>query len=217
MIITWLFITFSFFGSSTLVFAEAEEITPILPILSGVGGDFYAINADGEAIESTQFSGKVVVLAFGYTNCADICPFTLGYLKRLYTSFSADEQQKIQIVFVTIDPEYDTPGHLKSFIGHFHTDFIGLSGTQQQIDYIVSLYQATYNKLSELNVPTQNIRRVNPKIFADDKETKEDNASLYSHSVTLYLIDKEGFTRSLEYTGTPVDEFTAKIRQLINE
>jgi len=202
------------FNSSNFVFAE--EILN-LPILSGVGGDFSAITSDGEQIEFSDFRAKVVVLAFGYTNCADICPFTLGYLKRLHGNLSAVEQQQVNIIFVTIDPEYDTPGHLKEFIGHFNKDFIGLSGTQEQIDYIVSLYQAEYNKLSTLNVPTQNIRRVNPKLFADADEAKDDTASLYSHSVTLYLIDKEGFTRSLEYTGTPMEDFISKIRLLVNE
>jgi protein SCO1/2 len=210
-IITLAFITL-LLGSNTL-FAEDTE----LPILSGVGGNFSAINADGQTIEFSNFAGNIVVIAFGYTNCADICPFTLGYLKRLYAALSLEEQTKTKIVFVTIDPEYDTPGHLKAFIGHFNKNFIGLSGTQEQVDYIVSLFQAEYNKLSVLNIPTQNIRRVNPKLFANSEEEKQDSASLYSHSVTLYLIDKEGFTRSLEYTGTPIDEFTAKIRQLINE
>lgn len=205
----------SLLSSSNIVFAEVETLN--LPILSGVGGEFSAVNADGEAIEFSDFRNKVVVLAFGYTNCADICPFTLGYLKRLYSNLTATEQQLLRIVFVTIDPKYDTPGHLKGFIGHFNKDFIGLSGTQEQVDYIVSLYQAEYNKLSLLNVPTQNIRRVNPKLFTDEDEAKNDRASLYSHSVTLYLIDKEGFTRSLEYTGTPIDDFTSKIRLLINE
>ncbi len=195
--------------------ANAEEST--LPILSGIGGEFSAIDADGKAIESTDFTGNVVVLAFGYTNCADICPFTLGYLKRLYAGLRAEEQQQTRIVFVTIDPEYDTPGHLKGFIGHFNKDFVGLSGTQEQIDYIVSLYQAEYKPLSVLEIPTQNIRRVNPKLFADEQEAKEDKASLFSHTVTLYLLDKEGYTRSLEYTGTPVNEFIEKIRGLINE
>ncbi|PHS69527.1 MAG: hypothetical protein COB23_06125 [Methylophaga sp.] len=203
----------SLFSCSSFI-VTAEQT---LPVLSGVGGDFSAMDTNGEAVEFNHYAGKVVVLAFGYTNCADICPFTLGYLKRLYGGLSANEQQKTRIIFVTIDPEYDTPGHLKSFIGHFNKDFVGLSGSQEQIDYIVSLYQAEYNRLSVLNIPTQNIRRVNPKLFADDEQAKEDNASLYSHTVTLYLIDKQGLTRSLEYTGTPVEQFIKKIQQLINE
>lgn len=136
-----------------------------MPILSGVGGNFSAVDTDGKMIEFGDYKGKVVILAFGYTNCADICPFTLGYLKSLYSKFTAEEQQNIRIIFVTIDPKYDTPEHLKSFIGHFNDDFIGLSGTQQQVDYIVSLYQAQYNKLSSATVLTDYVRRVNPKVF----------------------------------------------------
>jgi protein SCO1 len=56
----------------------------ILPILSGVGGEFTAVDSNGNTIEFNNYAGNVVVLAFGYTSCADICPFTLGYLKQLY-------------------------------------------------------------------------------------------------------------------------------------
>jgi protein SCO1 len=188
-----------------------------LPILSGVGGDFTAVDSNGNTIEFNSYAGNVVVLAFGYTSCADICPFTLGYLKQLYNKLSSEEQQKVRMLFVTVDPEYDTPEHLKAFLGHFNEDFIGISGSKEQTDYIVSLYQAEYNQLSAIGIPTQNIRRVQPKLFEDESEAKEDTATLFSHSVSIYLVDKDGFTRSVEYTGTPKDEFSEKIKQLINE
>ncbi len=202
-------LSLSFF--SCHLFAETELS---MPILSGVGGDFTAVDGDGKTIEFSDYRGKVVVMAFGYTNCADICPFTLGYLKTLYSKLSLEEQQNTRIIFVTVDPEYDTPGHLKAFMAHFNDNFIGLSGTREQIDYIVSLYQAEYSNLSTTTVLTDYVRRVNPKEGVDKKE---DTTSLYTHSVALYLIDKEGFTRSLEYTGTPKDEFVQKIRVLIDE
>ncbi|NOQ94647.1 MAG: redoxin domain-containing protein, partial [Methylophaga sp.] len=88
-LITFIFITVLSYSLSV----NAEE----LPILSGVGGDFVAVNADGKEIEFHDYEGNVVVIAFGYTNCADICPFTLGYLKRLYAALSAEEQQKVKI------------------------------------------------------------------------------------------------------------------------
>lgn len=188
-----------------------------LPILSGVGGEFTAVDSNGTTIDFSSYAGNVVVLAFGYTSCADICPFTLGYLKQLYNQLNSEEQQKVRMLFITVDPEYDTPEHLKSFLGHFDEDFIGISGTKEQTDYIVSLYQAEYNQLSAIGMPTQNIRRVQPKLFEDEKETQEDTATLFSHSVSIYLVDKDGFTRSVEYTGTPKAEFSNKIRQLINE
>jgi len=188
-----------------------------LPILSGVGGDFTAVDSNGNTVEFNSYAGNVVVLAFGYTSCADICPFTLGYLKQLYNKLSSEEQQKVRILFVTVDPDYDTPAHLNGFLGHFNDDFIGISGTKEQTDYIVSLYQAEYNQLSAIGMPTHNIRRVQPKLFEEETDTKEDTATLFSHSVSIYLVDKEGFTRSVEYTGTPKVEFRDKIKKLLRE
>lgn len=185
-----------------------------LPVISGVGGDFTALNAEGKEMKFSDFKGKVVVLAFGYTNCADICPFTLGYLKGLYHSLSEKLQKETRIVFVSVDPKYDTPKHLNKFVTFFNKDFIGLTGTQKQIDYIASLYQAEFHTLAENSeVETKAIRRVTPRKTDDAKE----KASLFSHTVVLYLIDKEGLTRSLEYTGTIKKEFAEKIKRLVEE
>lgn len=194
-------------------FSLATAAQEALPIFSGVGGEFSAIDSDGKAIKLSDYKGQTVVLAFGYTNCADICPFTLGYLKQLYKKLSPEEKTKTKFIFVTIDPEYDTPEHLKAFVKFFNKDFIGLSGTPKQIEHITSLYQAEYSDLSEGTVPTSSIRRTTIQ------KTKkiDEKAKLFSHTVVLYLIDKEGQTRSLEYTGTPKDEFADKIRTLINE
>lgn len=184
-----------------------------LPIYSGVGGEFTAVDSNGNNIKLSDYKGKTVVLAFGYTNCADICPFTLGYLKQLYKTLSTEEQKETHFIFVTIDPEYDTPKHLKAFVEFFNKDFIGLSGSKEQIEHITSLYKAEYSNLSEGKVATKEIRRVTPQKTTD----KDEKAALFTHTVVLYLIDKQGYTRSLEYTGTPKDEFAGKIRELIHE
>lgn len=188
--------------------------TDVLPILSGVGGNFNAVDSDGNMVEFNSYFGNVVVIAFGYTNCADICPFTLGYLKKLYAQLNEEEQEHVKILFVTVDPEYDTPAHLNDFLNYFNKDFIGISGTKEQTDHIVSIYQAQYNELSREGMPTHNIRRINTKLLENDEEEK---AKLFSHSVSIYLVDKEGFTRSIEFTGTPKDKFVEKIQQLIKE
>ncbi len=195
-------------------FAEQQTETAALPIISGVGGDFTALNGEGKEIKLSDFKGKVLILAFGYTNCADICPFTLGYLKKLYKKLSKEEQQATRILFVTIDPKYDTPQHLKTFVEFFNRDFIAVSGSQEQIKHITSLYQAEYHSLSESGeVNTKDIRRITPRKTEDNQE----KASLFSHTVVLYLVDKKGLTRSLEYTGTKKEVFANKIRQLIHE
>jgi protein SCO1/2 len=185
-----------------------------LPILSGVGGDFSAVDQNNLPMKLSDYKDKVIVLAFGYTNCADICPFTLGYLKGLYEELSNSEKKNILILFVTVDPQYDTPDHLKEFITYFNKNFIGITGTKSQVDNIVELFQAEYHTLSNTAIETKDMRRVNPKI---DVDIKKDKALLYTHSVTIYLMDKELRVRSLEYTGTPREEFANKIRQLIDE
>lgn len=203
-------IAISLFCSVSLAYSSQQP----LPIISGVGGDFTALNGDGNETKLSDFKGNVVVLAFGYTNCADICPFTLGYLKQLYNVLSPKEQNKTQIIFVTVDPKYDTPKHLQTFVDFFNKDFIGLSGSQHQIENITALYQAEYRSLSnEGEIETKDIRRITPR-KTDDKKEK---GSLFSHTVVIYLIDKQGLTRSLEYTGTAKKDFAINIRSLINE
>lgn len=207
-------ITFFLFVFSLISLNALAAKPEPLPIISGVGGDFTALNAESEEIHFSDFKGKVVILAFGYTNCADICPFTLGYLKQLYNFLPEEIQKELRIIFVTIDPKYDTPEHLNKFVTFFNKNFIGLSGSQEQIDHITSLYQAEYHTLSENGeVETKDIRRVTPRKTDDDKE----KASLFSHTVVLYLIDKKGFIRSLEYTGTAKEDFANKIKRLLAE
>lgn len=200
-------------GLTTQLAVAVEANAYDMPILSGVGGDFTAVDSNGKDIKFSDYKGQTLVLAFGYTNCADICPFTLGYLKQLYTKLSNKEQKKTHFIFITIDPEYDTPKHLKSFVEFFNKDFIGLSGSKEQIEHITSLYQAEYNNLSDGKVSTKEIRRTTPQ----KSEAEDEKASLFSHTIMLYLVDKEGYTRSIEYTGTPKEQFADKIRELINE
>ncbi len=195
-------------------FSFAQE----MPILSGIGGEFSAISSmTGKEIKFSKFKGKVVLLSFGYTNCSDICPFTLGYLQHLYAKLTAKEKQQIRVIFVTVDPEYDTPKHLKEFMQHFNKNFIGLTGSKQTIKKITDLFQAEYSKLAEISIPTEYIRRVNQKTFNNEVEKKADKSSLFSHTVAIYLIDKMGNTRSLEYTGTATKKFIEKIQVLIDE
>lgn len=206
------------FSAQNIAFAQVsndENGKSSLPIMSGVGGDFTGIGSNGKAFTfSDYYKDNIVLLFFGYTNCADVCPFTLGYLKQVYEQLSPAEQAEVQIVFVTIDPEYDTPEHLDGFVNFFNEDFIGVTGSQAQINDIVALFQANYYKLSEGKVNTKNIRRVNEK---EDIDKETDTGDLYSHTVNVYLIDTNGNTRSLDFTGTDHPIMLSKIRSLLTE
>ncbi len=183
--------------------------------MRGVGGDFTAVGVDGKPFQLNRYHDKIVLLFFGYSNCADICPFTLGYLKELYEKLTPVEQNAVQIVFVSVDPEYDTPGHLREYIHFFNKDFTAVTGTRAQIDTIIKQYHATYNKISGGGkVKTKEMRRVNQKAVADKDK---DAAYVYSHSINIYVMDGKLRVRSLQYTGTKQKEFLQIIRQLIAE
>ncbi len=195
-----------------ILFANFVIANKELPVFSGIGGNFHALDMYGKSMQLNDYKGKVVVLSFGYTNCPDICPFTLGYLNDLYQKLPKYAQENIQIMFLTIDPKYDTPQHLKDFISYFNKDFIGITGqTKKQTDYIANLFKIKYKKIGE-NLPVEDIRIVVKK---QNSKSEDDKISLFDHSVTIYLIDTEGEVRNISYTGTPKAEFINNILALM--
>ena len=96
---------------------------------------FEALDQDGKPFGLAELSGKWSFLFFGYTHCPDICPVTLAVLGQVYNKL---EEQKladnIQVIFASVDPERDTPDVIKSYVSYFNKNFIGLTGTEVQID-----------------------------------------------------------------------------------
>ncbi|SMN12960.1 Cytochrome oxidase biogenesis protein Sco1/SenC/PrrC, putative copper metallochaperone [Bathymodiolus heckerae thiotrophic gill symbiont] len=182
-----------------------------LPVLSGIGGNFSAIDSNNKEIQFNDYKGNVVVMGYGYTNCPDICPFTLGYLKKVYEGLPAYAQKKTKILFVSIDPEYDTPQHLKEFMAHFNKDFIGITGSRENIDQIAELFQMKYTKIAE-DIP---VEFVDYRSVVKKSNARNATTNVYNHGIVLYLIDTEGDVRSLGYTGTTEKEFIANIRSLL--
>ena len=121
------------------------------------------------------------------------------------------EQSHTRVVFVTVDPGYDTPEHMKNYLAHFHKDFEGITGSRKQIDRIVDAFHAKYRQISGGGeVDTKNVRRVEKK---QTGSSKPDTTSLYSHTVMLYLIDHDGNVRSLDYTGTDLDKSSRRVTE----
>lgn len=116
-----------------------------------------------------DFKGKVVVLFFGFTHCPDICPTTLTDLKKTMVLLK-DKASAVQVIFITLDPARDTEDVLKKFIPTFNSSFLGLTGTESDIDKVA-------NQL---------------KIF--NKKVNDGSKAGYTidHSAGLYVIDKKG-------------------------
>jgi len=189
-----LVVVFSFFGVASTVNASTS-----LPIIKGIGGDFTLNNSRHTESKLSDYEGKVVLLFFGYTNCADICPTTLGYSSSMIKGLDQKTQENLQVLFVSIDPEYDTPEHLRKYLAYFDERFVGLTGTKEQIDHVIGLFQSRYNQVVDGLVTTEHQKF---KIDKDGVKREEDKSHLYTHSSSIFLIDTKGRTRTAYSTGT---------------
>jgi len=140
-----------------------------------------------------DFKGKVVVLFFGFTHCPDICPTTLTDLKKTMVLLK-DKASAVQVIFITLDPARDTEDVLKKFIPTFNSSFLGLTGTESDIDKVA-------NQL---------------KIF--NKKVNDGSKAGYTidHSAGLYVIDKKGSSVKLHISnGQKPEDLASDLAKLI--
>ena len=139
-----------------------------------------------------DFKGKVVVLFFGFTHCPDICPTTLTDLKKTMVLLK-DKASAVQVIFITLDPARDTEDVLKKFIPTFNSSFLGLTGTESDIDKVA-------NQL---------------KIF--NKKVNDGSKAGYTidHSAGLYVIDKKGSIKLHISNGQKPEDLASDLAKLI--
>lgn len=124
----------------------------------------------GKERQLSDFKGKVVGLFFGYTHCPDVCPTTLGLFREVITKLKPEDAKRFQVLFVTVDPERDTPELLSQFVPAFHDSFLGMYTTPEQTKIISKQFHIFY----------QTVKTSNPSVYNID------------HSTTGYLIDPQG-------------------------
>ncbi|WP_420477923.1 SCO family protein [Brevundimonas sp. FT23028] len=136
-----------------------------------VGGPFQLVNEDGQAVDQTLLNGKWSLVFFGFTYCPDFCPATLGMLEATKQQLGA-EGEDLQLVFISIDPERDTPKAMKDYLSTYPMDVIGLTGTPDQVRDAADAYRAVYEKVGDGDNYTMN------------------------HSLTIYLMGPDGQFRA---------------------
>ena len=147
---------------------------------------------DGSSFRLREKRGDIVLLFFGYTSCPDVCPTTLSEMKRVMAELGADAE-KVQVVFVTVDPKRDTPQKLQEYVSIFSPAFIGLSGSMEELEKVWSDY-GVYREEEEL----------------------PNSATVYlvNHTARVYLIDRDGNLRLSYSYGTPMDDFVHDLKIL---
>lgn len=168
--------------------AAADEL-PILPI----GGDFTLTNQDAQPFELASLRGKVVLVFFGYTMCPDACPTTLSKLSAAYARLTDDERARVKAIYISIDPERDTPKVMKEHLTYFGVDAVGLTGTPEDTAKVARQFGAHFERSSE---PTA-------------------AGYLMSHTVSIFGLDAKGQTRLLIDYEANVDTVVRSIRQLL--
>jgi len=137
-----------------------------------IGGDFTLTAQEGQSYTLSEHQGEVRLLFFGFTHCPDICPTTLLELKKVYAQLGSAGEE-VTTLFVSIDPERDTPELLGDYLGSFDLPVVGLTGSVEEVQQVVNAYAGWFEKVDL------------------------DSAAVYTmdHSTRSYLIDREGKVR----------------------
>jgi protein SCO1/2 len=147
--------------------------------------------SDGKPLNLERFRGKVVLLAFGFSNCGEVCPITLATLAGARKKLG-DQAPGVQVVYVTVDPERDDAARMKTFLGSFDPTFVGGVGSRAQIDAAQKSYGISSTK----------------QVYPDG------NYSI-GHSSSIYMIDRAGGLRAVMPYGHTADDFVHDLKILL--
>lgn len=156
------------------------------------GGDFTLQSASGP-VSLHDFRGKVVLVYFGYTYCPDICPTSLAATAAALGQLTPAELAQVQTLFVSVDPERDTPARLKDYAAFFHPSILGITGAPAEIAEISRRYGASYAKQTLANASNY----------------------VVDHSALTYLVAPDGRHAGNLPHAAPPDQVIAAIRKLL--
>lgn len=154
--------------------------------------DFSLADQNGKVRTVKDFAGKVVVVFFGYTQCPDVCPTSMAELAQIKKNLGADGD-KLQAVFISVDPERDTPEVLKAYMGNFDPSFLALRPTMEQLPQVTKDFKIYYKKV----------------------DGKTPGSYSMDHTAGSYVFDTKGNLRLYSRYGNDVAGFTSDIRQLL--
>jgi protein SCO1/2 len=163
------------------VFVAMTSNTPPAPPASAIGGPFQLTSQTGQQVNEKDLLGRPYLVFFGYTHCPDVCHTTLFEMSEILRALGPDA--KVGGVFVTVDPERDTPDVLKDYLANFDSRIIGLTGPRAQLEPMLRSY----------------------RIYAKRAPGKDEDYAV-DHTTVVYLMDKNGrFVTSFNVGRKPED------------
>ena len=158
----------------------------------GYARDFALNDQDGKPRTLADFKGKAVVIFFGYTHCPDVCPTTMAEMSGVMKQLGPDAD-RVQVLFVTVDPERDTPALLKQYVPAFDPRFIGLSGDAEATAKVAKEFRVFYQK-----VPG-----------------KTEGSYTMDHTAASYVFDPQGRVRLFVRHGQGPDPIVHDLKVLL--
>lgn len=160
-------------------------------VAPGIGGKFTLVNQDGKTVTEKDFQGKYLFIYFGFTYCPAICPTELQKMTEAFYALPKQWQDRIQPIFITIDPERDTPEALKNYVGLFMPELIGLTGNKDQIEAVKKAY----------------------KVYA--VKAPEGDAYTMDHSSFIYFMNMNNEPMAMFKTSDTADKMATTIKSLV--
>jgi protein SCO1 len=177
-----------FFGAILLITGRAPS--PIGSASAAVGGPFHLEDQYGKAVTDQDMKGRPFLVFFGFTHCPDICPTTLFDMSQVLRKLGPDAD-RTGALFITVDPERDTPAVMKDYLSNFDPHLLGLTGDQASIDAAIKAY----------------------RVYAKKVPLKDGDYTM-DHTAVVYLMDKNGeFVAPFDMTQRTPEAAAADLRR----
>lgn len=173
---------------------SAPPAEGVIALSDQFSADFALVDPSGKLMRDEDLKGRVAIVYFGFTTCPDVCPLAVGRLSGALNELSAKEQAKVVPLFITVDPDRDTPETLGKYLGAIDERLIGLTGDRGAIEQAKAGF----------------------KVYAEAETLADSNLGYtMQHSSLFYIIEKSGkLTTALQDTLTPA-EIAAAIRKAL--
>ncbi len=159
-----------------------------------VGGSFTLVNHDGKTVTEKDFAGKYLLVTFGFTYCPDVCPTKLQDMSLTLDELGSDAQW-VQPVFISVDPQRDTPEQMKGYVSLYHNSIIGLTGTPEQIAATAKTFKVYYKRGEDVG----------------------DGNYMMDHSTAIYLLGQDSKVLDVFAEGTTPEAMATAIKTYLHK
>ncbi len=189
VVLVGIFLAWSYFAPTTRIVPDARY--QLSGPISEIGGPFTLVDHSGQVVTQENFVGKPTMVFFGFTSCPDVCPTALWNVSELLRQLG-DSAKDVRVLFISVDPERDTPERFKANISSFDSRIIGLTGAPDQVATAAKAYRAYFKKVLQ-----------------------DGGSYTIDHTATVYLMDRAGKFRGTVDVREAKEASLAKLQRLV--